>query len=160
MQVAVGAQPTIGCWEPQATVGVMKQFYDATLRGGKLPLRKPVFTFALDNTLSLPRDWTLGIDLDFTTGGHMQNASLRPTNEINLMVRKAFLDGNLTVTLYGNDLLNASVSRTTMYSGDVVTSTYHEFEQRNVRLTVRYKFNTARSKYRGTGAGEAEKSRM
>ena len=160
MQVAVGAQPTIGCWEPQATVGVMKQFYDATLRGGKLPLRKPVFTFALDNTLSLPQDWTLGLDLDFTTGGHMQNASMRPTNEINLMVRKAFLDGNLTVTLYGNDLLNASVSRTTMYSGDVVTSTFHEFEQRNVRLTLRYKFNTARSKYRGTGAGEAEKSRM
>ena len=29
-----------------------------------------------------------------------------------------------------------------------------------VSLTVRYKFNTARSKYKGTGAGESQKHRM
>ena len=27
-------------------------------------------------------------------------------------------------------------------------------------LTVRYKFNTTRSKYKGTGAGNAEKNRL
>ena len=29
-----------------------------------------------------------------------------------------------------------------------------------VSLTVRYKFTTARSKYKGTGAGESQKNRM
>jgi hypothetical protein len=41
--------------------------------------------------------------------------------------------------------------------------TMHMTEEPNnctVRLTVRYKFNTAKSKYKGTGAGDSQKSRM
>lgn len=29
-----------------------------------------------------------------------------------------------------------------------------------VSLTIRYKFNTTRSKYKGTGAGKSQKNRM
>lgn len=32
--------------------------------------------------------------------------------------------------------------------------------RRNIGITLRYKFNAAKSKYKGTGAGESQKSRM
>ena len=33
-------------------------------------------------------------------------------------------------------------------------------DSREIGLTVRYKFNTTRSKYKGTGAGNEEKNRL
>lgn len=32
--------------------------------------------------------------------------------------------------------------------------------RRNIGITLRYKFNAAKSKYKGTGAGESQKNRM
>lgn len=32
--------------------------------------------------------------------------------------------------------------------------------RRNIGITLRYKFNAAKSKYKGTGAGDSQKSRM
>lgn len=76
------------------------------------------------------------------------------------MVRKSFFNSNLSFTLYATDLLNNYSDRTTMYSGDIMTYNYNQFESRSIRLAIRYKFNATRSKYRGTGAGDNEKSRM
>ncbi|MCD8310119.1 MAG: outer membrane beta-barrel protein [Prevotellaceae bacterium] len=160
MQVALGAQPVIGCWKPQAVVGVIKQFYSTTYRGEKLHMGKPLFSFTLNNTFSLPHSWTLSADLQFTSAGNMQNMHTSATNEIDLMVSKSFFKDNFTVSLYANDLFDGSAAHTTLYSGDILTRLYNKAEQRNVRLTLRYKFNTARSKYKGTGAGESEKERM
>lgn len=32
--------------------------------------------------------------------------------------------------------------------------------RRSIALTLRYKFNAAKSKYKGTGAGDSQKSRL
>ena len=34
------------------------------------------------------------------------------------------------------------------------------FDNREIELTLRYNFNTAKSKYKGTGAGNSEKERL
>ena len=159
-QVAIGAQPTIGCWQHQPVIGMMKQFYNTIYRGEKLSLGKPFFSLSLENLFSLPKNWTVGADFQFMTAGNGQNTFMRPTNKIDLMVRKSFFNNNLSFTLYATDLLNNYSDRTTMYSGDIMTYNYNQFESRSIRLAIRYKFNATRSKYRGTGAGDNEKSRM
>lgn len=160
VQVAIGAQPTIGCWHPQPVIGMMKQFYNTIYREEKLSLGKPFFSFSLENLFSLPKNWTLGADFQFMTAGNGQNTFMKPTNKIDLMVRKSFLNNNLSLTLYATDLLNNNSDRATMYSGDIMTYNYNQFESRSIRFAIRYKFNATRSKYRGTGAGDNEKSRM
>ena len=35
-----------------------------------------------------------------------------------------------------------------------------ELDSRDFYVTLRYKFNTARSKYKGTGAGQSERKRF
>ncbi len=160
MQFVMGAQPAFGCWKPQATVGVIKQFYSAIYSGEILRFNKPLYSCTLSNTISLPKGWTLGADFNFTTAGDMQNMSLSSTNQFDLMIRKSFFDDNLIIAIYANDLFNKSQARTTIYSKDIFTELYNKSEQRNIRFTIRYNFNTVRSKYRGTGAGKTEKNRM
>ncbi|WP_177604445.1 hypothetical protein [uncultured Phocaeicola sp.] len=38
--------------------------------------------------------------------------------------------------------------------------TINQEVRRSIALTLRYKFNATKSKYKGTGAGESQKSRM
>lgn len=159
-QFVMGAQPTFGCWKPQATIGIIKQFYSATSFDKHMKFNKPLYSFTLNNSISLPKEWVLGADIQFTSSGNMQNMSLASTSRVNLMIRKSFLNDNLTFTLYGNDLFDKSRGRSTIHSKDIMTELFNKSEQRNVRLTISYSFNTARSKYKGTGAGENEKNRM
>lgn len=159
-QVAIGAQPTIGCWQPQPVISMMKQFYTTTYRGEKLSLGKPFLSFSIENLFSLTKNWTLGADVQFTTAGNGHNTFMRPTSRIDLMVRKSFFNNNLSLTMYATDLLNNYHDRATMYSGDIKTYIFDRFESRAIRFAIRYKFNATRSKYRGTGAGENEKLRM
>lgn len=159
-QFVLGARPVIGCWEPQATISMVKQFLPEEYHGGMPHPGRPLYSFGLNNAFSLPRGWTLGANLQYMTSGSSQNANVSSTNNLNLMVSKSWLKGNLVVALYANDLLDGSAAHTTLYSNGIVTRLFNKAEQRHVRLTIRYKFNAAGSKYQGTGAGEAEKNRM
>jgi hypothetical protein len=47
-----------------------------------------------------------------------------------------------------------------MWSGDYMIKQKNIFGSREVVFTLRYKFNSAKSKYKGTGAGEQQKNRM
>ena len=80
--------------------------------------------------------------------------------EVNARLQKSFLQGRLTGTLYANDIFRTARTKVTTYyaigktAQDVYTYT------QCVGLTLNYNFNATRSKYKGTGAGNAEKSRL
>ena len=46
------------------------------------------------------------------------------------------------------------------YSGDYNIYQKNSYDNREFSVTIRYKLNTAKSKYKGTGAGESQKNRM
>lgn len=68
------------------------------------------------------------------------------------------MNDNLTVQLHADNLLESSQS-VKVYSGIRVMQNGQDFH-RQVTLTLRYKFNSTKSKYKGTGAGASQKSRM
>ena len=56
-------------------------------------------------------------------------------------------------------LFNSSRASLTLYSGNRLMTIDQE-ARRRVSLTLRYKFNAAKSKYKGTGAGQSQRDRM
>ena len=74
-------------------------------------------------------------------------------------------------TFHGNSTLPAAVTKaampvktsqerwTTYGIGTNITKDCYNFD-RTIGMTVTYKFNVTRSKYKGTGAGNDEKSRL
>ena len=79
---------------------------------------------------------------------------------LDLSVQKSFMKDALTVELEGTDLFNSRYDNAMLRSGDYSIMQYNRYDTREVVLTLRYKFNSAKSKYKGTGAGESAKSRM
>lgn len=79
---------------------------------------------------------------------------------VNLRFYKSFANRTWIIYLSANDILKTAKERWTMYGlGSGTTKDCYNYT-RNVSLQVTYNFNAKRSKYKGTGAGNEEKSRL
>ncbi|MGM9731348.1 MAG: outer membrane beta-barrel family protein [Prevotella sp.] len=160
LQFVIGAQPTIGWWSPQITVGLYNSFYTTQFIDQKEKLNRPFFFANWDNSISLSNNWLIDVDYMFQTAGNGQNCYIKATSYLNIGVRKSFFNNTLTLQLKANDIFNVNNERIIMYNGDIKVASDNYHESRNLVLSLRYNFNTSRSKYRGKGAGLNEKKRL
>ena len=157
----VAAAPTFGFWSPQLTAAMEKQWFTLQTSTGEYNLNRPIFQFGLDNSFEFGKDWVASVDGNLTTVGDHENASV--TNyygSLNVSLTKTFLDDRLSVRLKGHDLLGTEKQRVMIFLDGTQFEQFGWGDSRMFELTVRYKFNTARSKYKGTGAGNEEKERL
>jgi hypothetical protein len=157
----LSASPKIGCWAPMMSVGMQKQWLTIDYFKESKNLDNPIFTASFNNTWELPLGFMLGLDSYIQSAGATQNIySEKPNGYVNVSVRKSFLNDALSVELRGNDILKTNRMSYSMYSGDYYLYQKSVWDRQEFAVTVRYKFNTAKSKYKGTGAGDSQKSRM
>ncbi|MBQ8457777.1 MAG: TonB-dependent receptor [Prevotella sp.] len=149
-------------WTPQYNVSLMKPWLKTTFLGGQKHFNKPMLSVQLGNVITLPHDWLLQGDFNVHTHGCTgANAISECTNPIlTFSVSKDFFKRQLNVKLAGNDLFNGGKGRFTLYSNQFVFRKVDEEDSRCVTLSLRYRFNVTPSKYKGTGAGNAEKNRL
>lgn len=75
-----------------------------------------------------------------------------------LSVRKSFMKDKLLVTLNASNLFEWADTNVTLYGAREMRTDQHN--PRSFYAHVVYRFNAANNKYKGTGAGEAQKARM
>lgn len=156
---SVSFSPTIGIWSPQLGMGISKQWYESETPQGKKKFGKPLGSLSFRNSFKLPAGFLLGLDGIWVSKGHQENIYMNKTRmDWDASLYKSFLKDNLTVQLMATNLL-ASKQDVNLYSGIRVMHNLQTFH-RQVTLTLRYKFNSTKSKYKGTGAGTSQKSRM
>ena len=152
--------PTIGIWSPQLTLMLLQQWYKVDVPGGLENFNNPMGSFSFRNHFSLPSGFGLDIDLGADTHGDNENSYVSEGCwYANVGLYKSFFNERLSVRLQADDLFNSSAAKTVLYSGNRVMMLKQEV-RRSIALTLRYKFNAAKSKYKGTGAGDSQKSRL
>lgn len=161
LTLSLTAAPTVGIWSPQLTLFCQKQWFDIERLGSKFDLSKPIWGLQWNNSFEFKHDWTAEAFLQVNSKGITENTELiRSTSAFNFSVRKAFLNDRLSVTVGVNDLFNRSANQSLLYTNNLSIEIKQEFDSRDFYVTLRYKFNTARSKYKGTGAGQSERNRF
>ena len=157
--VALNINPTIGCWTPQLGLAIQKQWYEGETPCGKAKFSKPIGSITFRNNFKLPKGILLDLNGSWTSKGHQNNIYLADDMiNTNVSLYKSFLKDRLILQLQANNIFNPK-QIVTIYSGIRVLQNTQAMH-RQLFLTVRYKFNTTRSKYKGTGAGESQKNRM
>ena len=170
MQALVNITPTVGIWNLNYTVGVMPQWFsmemdDPRTASGKRMVSfngKPIFFAQLFNTFTVEGGWQFEVGGTIQTPGYTQNILLTsPYVDITAAIQKKLLkDGSLVLRLEGGDLLNrAHYNVDTDFGSHTIRQT-NDMDQQRIKFSIRYRFNSAQSKYRGTGAGANEKARM
>lgn len=160
-QAFAGAQFNVGVWQPRVNVGMMKQWLTLPVNGTPMKMNTPGFLFQWQNAVKLPFDIWLNVDAQLMTTQWDNNMKLSNTPwYVNAKIYKAFFNDMLGITLEAKDLFNSSRNDAVMYNDAVRIVQKNYSPSRSMMLTLQYRFNMTRDRYRGTGAGNSEKSRF
>ncbi len=154
------ASPKLGFWQPQATLHYYQQMFDAEKYGAPKKLNKPEFSFNLNSWFVINPTAKALLQVNYTGSNHWGFMYRGCNFMVNARLQKSFLNERLSATLYANDIFRTAKTKvTTYYAIGQTAQDYYTYTQ-CVGLTLSYNFNASNSKYRGTGAGNDEKSRL
>ena len=154
------ASPKFGFWQPSATLHYYQQMFDTEAYGAPKKLNKPEFSFSLQNWFIINPTTKALLYASYTGSNHWGFMYRGSTFSVNARLQKTFWKGRLTGTLYANDIFRTAKTKvTTYYDIGKTAQDIYSFSQQ-VGLTLSYNFNVTNSKYRGTGAGNEEKTRF
>ena len=157
----VSVAPKIGPWSSQISAGMVQPWLTLSTYFGSKHFNKPIFLGTLDNTFSLPHNVTASIDYSFTSKGCSQNVYLTRTQSIlDVSLSKSFFNNALEVQLKGSDLLYQKRDALQFYTDRVNMNQDSQYNSRHIELTLRYRLNVGRDKYKGKGAGQKEMKRL
>ncbi|MCH3995928.1 MAG: TonB-dependent receptor [Prevotella sp.] len=158
IQVSLALSPKFGIWNPALEMMVFKQWYHMDTHEGKA-LNHPSATFQLTNTFDTK--WmTASVIATAQTTGNMGNKFVRKYFNTDVSLYKSLLKNRLILQLYVSDLFGTADQRRVFYSGPQRSTNYKSYSSSSVNFTIIYKFNVTNSKYKGTSAGQAQRSRM
>ncbi|MBR2776012.1 MAG: outer membrane beta-barrel protein [Prevotella sp.] len=162
-ELSLSARPTIGCWHPMWYAFTIFQNYKTpTADGTTKTLNDPYFTLVWNNDIELPHSFRLSANAQWATKGDYNNFSITAQRfNLTLGVQRDFnlrCLGQLTLDVRCVDVLNTNKTAAVIY-GIRELSTDNP-ARRTFLVNLNWKFNEARSKYRGSGAGEKQKARM
>ena len=154
------ASPKFGFYSPTLTLSYWQQNFDTQANGLATKLNKPEWQINFRNWFTINKTTKAMLYLHYSTSydyGFNHNAH---EFNINARVQKTFLDGNLTVALFANDIFRNLRERWTgYYPVSTMAKDAYVYTQ-NVGVSLTYNFNATNSKYKGTGAGNEEKKRL
>ena len=151
----------IGCWQPQLTAGVGWFESNGSSLGIKEYWNEPKFSFRLSNNFNFSNGWFFNLNGDISTAAKQSYAHFKTMGRINARLSKSFLkDDALTVTITANDILHTGYRYFNVYGDRTYSESTLYFDNQRIGIQLSYKFNATKSKYKGTGAGQSEKSRL
>ncbi|MFI3316270.1 MAG: outer membrane beta-barrel protein [Rikenellaceae bacterium] len=157
----VAYAPTIGVWSPQISGGVQKYYQDYSEYGIDIDMSEPIIFATLNNTVELPCNFIINFDADYYSKGYSEGAYVQKKNlTFDIGVSKSFFDKALSAKLAVSDLTKQSCTVASIIMPQTTLTNDYTYDSRHISLTLRYNFNSARSKYKGSGAGSEAKSRF
>lgn len=160
LYASVHVSPKFGIFRPTWGFNYNQQFFDTRKYGASKALSKPLLSCSLNNNFALSETMNAAIRLNASTTHADGFLMMKSGYSVNLQFDKSFANRTWIIYLSANDIFKTAKERWTMYGlGAGTTKDCYNYT-RNISLQVTYNFNAKRSKYKGTGAGNEEKSRL
>ena len=171
LSLSLSANPTLNfqlsslncSWHPLWYVFTVFQNYKTLTADGTIKtLNDPYVTLVWNNDIELPHSFRLSANAQWATKGDYNNFSITAKRfDLTLGLQRDFnlrRLGQLTLDVRCVDVLNTNKSAAVVYGIRELTA--DNPARRTFLVNLNWKFNEARSKYRGSGAGEKQKARM
>lgn len=160
IHAALVLSPKFGCYQPQLEMGYIHQFLDATKYNVDDDMNKAGFKFKLKNRVVLPHDLSIFLNLNYMTDQYYWLMHQKAAFVADARIVKSFLNRRLTLNLAANDIFHTWRQKMDVLGDHVSISKNNDQHLSGISFTATYQLNTTRSRYKGTGAGRAEKDRL
>lgn len=142
-------------------MGLVKQWADVDVDNETIRYNDPMLQASLSNSLRLPAGLLLTVDLRYQGTGDYENVHLTEKSfSVNAGLTRSFFNDRLRVELKGWDIFRGRKDGNLLRFPRMELYQSNRYDTRELELTLRYRFNAAKSKYKGTGAGVGEIDRL
>ncbi len=160
MRMMLTFSPRFGLYQPSLKLGMIKEWIKIPSPIGFISPKDPAFLVQFNNNFQILPTLTANVNFNFTSRGDMENVTIsEPLYLLDIGATKTFLNDRLSIQVTGHNLLDSQEHYKLRYGLRNMCQVQRR-DAREVEFTVRYKFNAAQSKYKGTGAGSSEKERL
>ncbi len=160
LSVFLEAIPKIGHFRPVLSVGMDKQWFNVPMSWGIVTLNRPTFFLHASSQYTLFRGLTADFNFRYTSrGDHDNYRTNKGRVSTHLGLTQSLFDNSLTLRLAAHDLFRANRDET-LFANYIESRIQSHSDSRIIEFTIRYNFNELRNRYKGSGAGKAEKQRL
>ncbi len=165
----INASPTIGIWSPNLRTGFLA--YDTELdladpretSGSRVvTYKKPMIFVQFSNTFRLKHSWQFELGCDYQSRADWVSYHLRYTTwDMSATIQKCWLKNDaLCLRITANNMLQSGNEKVGIDCGYYYLSQWMRSNNHRLNISLRYTFNVARNKYKGSGAGQETIQRM
>lgn len=146
----VSYSPSIGIWNPSWEISELKQWLN--LGNPETKYNHPIFMYKWYNALEFSSKWIFRININGMTRGNEEVAMMKPSWGLNLMLSKKLFYDKLSIQLAVNDIFKTREAKWDMHFNNLQLFYDKDLDSRSIVLTLTYRFNSTKSKYKGTNA--------
>ncbi len=160
LSAQVNLQHNFKWWRPSITMAVQHQFFDYEYMNEPYSYGKTRFYVVANQYFDLPRGWLANIYYYYNSGGAQNNTQLEPFQMLNLSIQKSFLQDRLSVKLAAQDIFHKMKFEQNMRIRNVHFWQIEDHKYWNFSLSVVYRINQLKTKYRGKSAASEQINRL
>ena len=161
MRLAMVLQRTFGCWTPQLTSVMNKQFLRLDTKPRTFRLNDPIWITKLSNSFKVSPTFTMFLTANHQSTGDYRNVHLtRHVWSVNLNATKSFLNERLSLQLKANDIFHTNKDGNEVYGDCMTMNIINTYDSRAVSFTISYLLNQKSYKRHSNSNIEKELDRL
>ena len=161
IRAAVTFTPKFGIFQPSYSVIAIKDWIKIPSPAGYVSPKMPYIFIQLNNNFRFTPSMIAEARFLITPRGENKNFKFTKTEcNVYLSLTKSFFDNRLSLQAAVHNLFNSYREYLCNYGTRTKTQLMRDDTCPKFELTLRYRFNATNSKYRGSGAGDAQKARF
>lgn len=139
-------------WKPNLTVYVDKNF----LTYNSVKYNHPCCFVEFNNMIELPYSYILGLDMNCNTSGNsdVDIVRLAPNFNASAYCIKSFMKDRWRLKMEVSNILNSSREKWSLTSNHISINKWNNGDRRMFKLSLSYRFNRNKSKYKGEAASD------
>lgn len=147
-QAMLGYAPVLGIWHPRFEAVVMKQWLKLSDTG--LSFNKPLYLLRWNNVFRFGKGWIARFNASYmSSDGNIDYFTTKTRFVAEARISKYLLNNKLQIEVAANDIFNSYRESGITDLGKYYLSIYKKMDTQQLALTVTYRFNPVKSKYKG-----------
>ena len=134
-------------WRPSFTIDFTKPF----LVYNNSKYNKPIYSFLLNNIITLPKHFQIGVNMSFNTCGNLDTelVSYSQNFDCNIHCVKDFFNEKLRLKFAVNNLFNTSREKWSKNTNNIILNKWNDADRCTFIFTASYQINPSKNKYKG-----------
>ncbi|MFI3263629.1 MAG: outer membrane beta-barrel protein [Rikenellaceae bacterium] len=147
-------------YEPMYTAAYIQPLFNVTYLDENQRIDKPTFYLEMCNYFHITPLFTANVDYIYTSGGVAEIYTSQSTHRFDASLNYKLFKKTLMIGISVQDIFNKEIDRLSTYINNTYTTSIENNDRRSIRLNISWRFNSAKTGYKGRLAGESEINRL